>query len=65
MKKAFRFILLGLSVLWMLMVLFKIYLGVTDHVDVNGRGPADHFLSAFLQFLLVLVALYAASRLRK
>ena len=65
MKKALSVICFVLAIVWFLMVAFKIYLGVTGFVDFNGRGPSDHYLSAFLQFLLVVAALALGVWLRK
>lgn len=56
MRKIFGYLFFFLASIWSLVVIFKIYLAVSGHVDHLGRGPSEHIVSAGLQLILVAVA---------
>jgi hypothetical protein len=64
MKKLFAYFLIFLSVIWIVMCIFKFYLAATGHVDFMGRSPINHFVSGSFQALLAYGAYKLSSFLR-
>lgn len=53
-----------MAALWTVMALFKLYLGLTGYIDMNGRMPSAHFISGVIQLLMAGGAYWLAKRLR-